>query len=55
MRRVPTGIPGLDNLIQGGFPSGSTILLSGGAGTGKTIFALQYIYSGAALYNEPGV
>ena len=55
MRRVPTGIPGLDNLIQGGFPSGSTILVSGGAGTGKTIFALQYIYSGAALYNEPGV
>ncbi len=55
MRRVPTGIPGLDNIIQGGFPEGSTILISGGAGTGKTIFALQYIYSGAALYNEPGV
>lgn len=55
MRRVPTGIPGLDNLIQGGFPTGSTVLVSGGAGTGKTIFALQYVYSGAALYNEPGV
>jgi len=55
MRRIPTGIPGLDNIIQGGFPEGSTILVSGGAGTGKTIFALQYIYSGAALYNEPGV
>ncbi|MDN5358450.1 MAG: hypothetical protein PWP76_293 [Candidatus Diapherotrites archaeon] len=55
MRRVPTGIPGLDNIIQGGFPEGSTILVSGGAGTGKTIFALQYVYSGAALYNEPGV
>jgi KaiC/GvpD/RAD55 family RecA-like ATPase len=55
MKRVPTGIPGLDQLIQGGFPQGSTILVSGGAGTGKTIFALQYIYAGAALYNEPGV
>ncbi len=55
MKRVPTGIPGLDELIEGGFPKGSAILVSGGAGTGKTIFALQYIYSGAALYNEPGV
>lgn len=55
MQRVPTGIPGLDSIIQGGFPKGSTILVSGGAGTGKTIFALQYIYAGAALYNEPGV
>ncbi len=55
LKRVPTGIPGLDEIIQGGFPQGSTILVSGGAGTGKTIFALQYIYAGAALYNEPGV
>ncbi len=55
MNRVPTGIPGLDELIEGGFPEGSTILVAGGAGTGKTIFALQYIYAGAAVYNEPGV
>ena len=53
--RTPTGIPGLDELIQGGFPRGSTVLVAGGAGTGKTIFALQYIYAGAALYQEPGV
>ena len=55
MKRIPTGIPGLDDIIQGGFPEGSTILVSGGAGTGKTILALQYVYSGAALYNEPGI
>jgi KaiC/GvpD/RAD55 family RecA-like ATPase len=53
--RVPTGIPGLDELIQGGIPRGASILLSGGPGTGKTIFCLQYIYNGALKYNEPGI
>ncbi len=55
MARVPTGIPGLDELIQGGFLEGASILVSGGAGTGKTIFALQYIYNGAAEYGDPGL
>lgn len=55
MERIPTGIPGFDELIGGGFPAGSTILLSGGAGTGKTIFAQQYIYNGAKDYGQPGI
>jgi len=55
MVRVSTGIYGLDEMIEGGFPAGRTILLSGGCGTGKTIFAMQYIYRGALEYNEPGV
>lgn len=54
MERVPTGIPGLDKLIQGGFPKGRTVLLSGGPGTGKTTFALQFLANGA-LKGEPGV
>ena len=53
--RIQTGIPGLDELISGGFPRNSNILIVGGPGTGKTIFALQYIYAGASLYSEPGV
>ena len=44
--RIPTGIPGLDNLIGGGFIKGSSILVSGNTGTGKTIFCLQYLYEG---------
>jgi len=44
--RIPTGIPGLDKLIEGGFVKGSTILVSGSAGTGKTIFCVQYIMEG---------
>ncbi len=55
IERVKSGIRGLDELIQGGFPKGSTILVSGGPGTGKTIFSLQFLVQGAAKYNEPGV
>ena len=55
MERVKTGIKGFDELIQGGFPQGSTILVSGGAGTGKTIFGLSYLYAGAKNFNEPGL
>ncbi|HLC79496.1 MAG TPA: ATPase domain-containing protein [archaeon] len=54
MERVSTGVKGFDELIAGGFPEGSTILLSGGAGTGKTIFGLSYLYNGARE-NEPGL
>lgn len=44
--RVPTGIVGLDKLIEGGFPKGRSILLTGEPGTGKSIFALQFIVEG---------
>ena len=53
--RVPTGIPGMDELIEGGFEQGSTVLLTGGAGTGKTTLALQFLYNGAMEANEPGL
>jgi len=54
LERVKTGIKGLDELLEGGFPIGSSILICGGPGAGKTVFALQYIYTGAKN-NEPGV
>lgn len=53
--RVPTGITGLDDLVEGGFPRGSRILVCGGPGVGKTIFCLQFLYHGCVNYNEPGV
>jgi len=46
LERIPSGIPGLDRLIEGGFCKGSTVLISGGAGTGKSIFCTQYIMEG---------
>lgn len=55
IERVRTGIPGLDELVEGGFPRGDTILIAGKAGTGKSILATQFLYNGATLYGEPGV
>ncbi len=44
--RVETGIPGLDKLIEGGFVPGSTNLIAGNAGTGKTLMCMQYLWNG---------
>ncbi len=55
VNRVPTGIPNLDDLIEGGFPKNSIILLTGPPGSGKTIFALNYLYKGVSKYNEKGI
>jgi KaiC/GvpD/RAD55 family RecA-like ATPase len=53
--KVETGIPGFDNMLQGGFPKGRMILVMGGPGTGKTIFASQFLYYGAAKQDEKTV
>ncbi|MBI2360901.1 MAG: AAA family ATPase [Deltaproteobacteria bacterium] len=45
-KRVPTGVPGLDPLIEGGFLEGKSYLVTGEAGTGKSIFCMQYILKG---------
>ncbi len=55
MKRVKTGVPGLDELIEGGFPEGSSILVSGGPGTGKSIFCMEYLYNGAKDYGDAGL
>lgn len=45
--RMNSGIPGLDDLIEGGFPFPSTILVAGSAGAGKTTFAQKFLFAGA--------
>jgi circadian clock protein KaiC len=45
--RKDSGIPGLDELLEGGFPYPSVILVSGSAGTGKTTFAQKFLFAGA--------
>ncbi len=47
--RVSTGIPGLDNIIDGGFIPNSVVMVSGEAGTGKTIFCTQFIWNALCL------
>src|SRR5437867_3710155 len=53
--RVSTGVPGLDDMLEGGFPAGSLITLAGRPGTGKTIFGSQFLYQGARDGGEPGM
>ena len=55
MKRVKTGIPGMDEILNGGFPKRNVVLLAGGPGTGKTIFGMQYLWAGISQYNEPGI
>lgn len=52
--RVASGVPGLDQLIGGGFPRNRSILLCGDTGAGKTIFGMQFLAEGA-MRGEPGV
>ena len=53
--KVRTGIPGFDTIISGGLREGRPIVVCGPPGSGKTTFGLQYLYSGAKDFDEPGV
>ncbi len=53
--KVPSGIQGLDDITNGGLPAGRPTLLAGAAGSGKTLFSLEFLVRGATEYNEPGV
>ncbi len=50
VERVGTGVPGLDENLDGGFPEGSVTLITGGPGSGKTTFCTQFLAEG--LRNE---
>ena len=47
VHRIPTKIPGFDELIEGGLPVGSIVLLAGNAGSGKTLFSSHIINANA--------
>ncbi|HEX7941325.1 MAG TPA: circadian clock protein KaiC [Gemmatimonadaceae bacterium] len=55
LAKSPTGINGFDQITRGGLPSGRPSLVCGGAGCGKTLFAIEFLVKGALLYDEPGV
>lgn len=54
MNRIQTGIFGFDELVEGGLPQGRSFLVSGGTGTGKTIFSTQFLINGIEN-GEPGI
>src|ERR1700729_2710988 len=53
--KTPTGITGLDEITEGGLPTGRPTLICGQAGCGKTLMSLEFLVHGATLFNEPGV
>ncbi len=53
--RAKLGIASLDSLIEDGVPYGSSLLISGVAGTGKTLLSLEFVYRGAKEFNEKGI
>lgn len=55
LAKSPSGIDGFDQITRGGLPRGRTSLVCGGAGCGKTLFAIEFLVKGALLYDEPGV
>ncbi len=55
VQKLPSGIEGLDHITKGGLPIGRATLVSGTAGSAKTIFAAQFLAEGIAKYGEPGV
>ncbi len=54
IERIPTGIPGLDEMIDGGLPFPSLTLVAGDIGSGKATFCMQFLCKGAEL-KEPGL
>jgi circadian clock protein KaiC len=53
--KTPTGISGFDALAQGGLPRGRSTVVGGTPGSGKTLFAMQFLASGIREFSEPGV
>ena len=54
LAKIPTGINGLDDVLEGGLPAGRTSLVNGGPGCGKSIFSMEFLYRNA-LQDKPGI
>ncbi len=55
LEKMPTGIAGFDLITEGGLPVGRSTLVSGTAGSAKTVFACQFLASGILYHQHPGV
>ena len=53
--KCPSGIKGFDEITGGGLPKGRSTLVAGGAGSGKTLFSLEFLIRGALEHGDPGV
>ncbi len=55
VEKVRTMIEGFDDISRGGLPKGRTTLVSGTSGTGKTLLAMQFLYNGITIFDDPGI
>jgi len=55
LNKIPSGIPGFDDISKGGLPNGRTTLVSGTSGSGKTVFATQFLYKGIMEHGLNGI
>ncbi len=55
VEKVRTMIEGFDDISRGGLPKGRTSLVSGTSGTGKTLLAMQFLYNGITIFDDPGI
>ncbi len=55
VKKNRTMIEGFDEISHGGLPIGRTTLISGTSGTGKTLFATQFLYHGITYFDYPGL
>ncbi len=55
LSKTLTGIRGLDEITRGGIPSGCSTLVCGPAGSGKTVFGIEFIARGAIEHGDTGV
>jgi circadian clock protein KaiC len=53
--KLPTGIAGFDQIAMGGLPAGRPTLVAGTTGSGKTLFAAEFLARGIVEHDEPGV
>ena len=54
-QRCRTGLKNLDIALDGGVPRNNFVIVAGSSGSGKTNLCIEFIYNGAAKFNEPGV
>src|SRR5579872_6948082 len=55
LERVKTGVESFDELVMGGLPRARTTVVGGTPGSGKTVFATQFLAHGITTFNENGV
>ncbi len=55
VKKLKTGIEGLDNMLKGGIPQNRMVVVSGAAGTGKSVMLNNFLYTGIRDFSQNGV